>query len=560
VLVGSAETLWQRIALVARDRAEKDALVCVDDDGVERRLTYAELLNDARDLSASFTTIGMRRGDRLALLATNRVEWVVTYLAAARLGIVLVPLNTFFTPAELEYALRQSRARHIVVLDEFRKSNFERVLSTMCPNWSSSVAGNLYDPTLPEVRTVVLMSRAQGNESAVADAYYSYARLLDAGAESAASSADQMAADVLPSDLAMIKYTSGSTGFPKGVMLTQAGIIANALSHTARLGVAGGDERWFSPMPFFHSGGSIWGLMTTLTRGSTLVFTEAFKPELALQLLERERCTAFFGVPTMLRDMITLMRDRPYDLGELRYAAIGDPSLAALFRDLVPSLQTTFNSFGLTECYGCASVTSPSDPEERQATTCGRFLDGIEYRVVEPGTNRDVQPGETGEALIRGNIMDGYWDKPEETAKAIDADGWLHSEDLISVDADGYVTYVGRLKAMLKVGGENVAAEEVENVLLGHPAVHECVVVGVPDPRRDQVGLAFIGREPEHDVSPDELRDWCSARLARFKVPAYFEFVSSIARIGNGKPDRPAMQRLADETFDASREASSAGR
>jgi|GEM_PF-112269 len=559
-MVETAETLWQRIALVARDRGGKDALVCVDDDGVQRRVTYFELLDDVRNLSKSFASIGMRRGDRLALLATNRIEWITTYLAAARLGIVVVPLNTFFKPAEVEYALRQSRARHVVLLDEFRNVNFERILSTICPNWSSSMAGNLYDPALPDVRTAVLISRSKREESAVTDSYYSFADLLNAGAETSATSADQIAADVLPSDLALIKYTSGSTGFPKGVMLTQGGIVANALSHTTRLGVAAGEERWFSPMPFFHSGGSIWGLMTTLTRGSTLIFTEAFNPLLALELLERERCTAFFGVPTMLRDMITLMRDRSFDLRELRYAAIGDPSLAASFRELVPSLKTTFNSFGLTECYGCATVTSPSDSEERQATTCGRFLDGLEYRVVEPGTNRDVEPGEAGEVLIRGNVMVGYWDMPTETAKAIDADGWLHSEDLISVDADGYVTYVGRLKAMLKVGGENVAAEEVENVLLSHPAVHECVVVGVPDPRRDQVGLAFIGLEPAHDASPEELRDWCSARLARFKVPEYFEFVPAIARTANGKPDRPAMQLLAEKTFDRSREASNAGR
>jgi fatty-acyl-CoA synthase len=557
-MVRPTETLWQRIALVARDHGRTEALVCVDDDGVERRVTYSELLDEVRNLSNSFAAIGMRRGDRLALLATNRIEWVTTYLAAARLGVVVVPLNTFFKPAEVEYAIRQSRARHVVLLDEFRKVNFERVLSAMCPNWSSSVAGNLYDPVLPEVRTVVLMSRGTRDESTVPDAYYSFSSLLDAGVASDSKSADQMAEDVLSNDLALIKYTSGSTGFPKGVMLTQGGIISNALSHTARLGVADGNERWFSPMPFFHSGGSIWGLMTTLTRGSTLIFTEAFNPLLALQLLERERCTVFFGVPTMSRDMITLMRDRSFDLGELRCAAIGDPSLAASFRELVPSLRTTFNSFGLTECYGCASVTSPSDNDERQATTCGRFLDNLEYRVVEPGTNRDVQPGEVGEALIRGNVMVGYWDMPKETAKAIDADGWLHSEDLISVDADGYVTYVGRLKAMLKVGGENVAAEEVENVLLAHPAVHECVVVGVPDPRRDQVGLAYIVREPEHDASPDDLRDWCSARLARFKVPAYVEFVSSIARIANGKPDRPAMQLLAEKTFEASRKASNA--
>jgi fatty-acyl-CoA synthase len=539
------QTLWQQLLEVNDRFADKEALVAVDVDGRERRLTYAELVERARSLSAGLAAAGVRQGDRLMLWMTNLPEWVLCYYAALRIGAVLVPVNTWLKPAEIEYMLRQSRSRHLLLLDRFRKLDFEAMLDEICADWQGSAAGHLWTDALPELRTVIVAHRDGGGEER--ESCFDFQKLLAGGEDkNALAVADAMEARVRPEDLAMIKYTSGSTGFPKGVMLEQGGIVENGLRHTERLKAHEGNERWFSAMPFFHAGGNVWGLMTTLTRGSTLVFTEAFDPALSLQLIEGERCTTVFGVPAMLRDIVTLLRGGGHDLGSVRMISGADPALVADLRQLVPSIETTLNPFGLTECYGPASVTSPDDGPELQRTTCGRFLDGIEYRVVEPGTDRDVAPGTPGEALLRGPIMRGYWDKPEETARAVDIQGWLHSEDLISVDPQGYVRYVGRIKAMLKVGGENVSVEEVENVILAHPAVLDCIVVGVPDPRKEQVGRAYVVCEPERTVDEDELRAWCNARLARFKVPDQYVFVATLPRTGSGKPDRAAMQKLAD--------------
>jgi fatty-acyl-CoA synthase len=539
------QTLWQRLLEVNERFADKEALVAVDVDGHEHRVTYGEIVERARSLSAGLAGAGVRRGDRLTLWMTNLPEWVLSYFAALRIGAVVVPVNTWLKPAEIEYVIGHSRSRHVLLLDRFRKLDFEAMLAGLCPEWPESGAGRLHSAALPELRTVIVAHRdGSGDER---EHCFDFQKLMAGGEDpDSLALADAMEAQVSPDDLALIKYTSGSTGFPKGAMLEQGGVVENGLRHTARLEVTEGSERWFSAMPFFHAGGSVWGLMTTLTRGSTLVFTEAFDPVLALQLIERERCTAVFGVPTMLRDMTTLLHGGGHDLSALRIISAPDPALVTELRGLIPSITTTINAFGLTEVYGPAAVTGPRDSIERQTTTCGTFFEGIEYRVVEPGTDRDVDPGVPGEVLLRGPVMRGYWDRPEETARAIDSEGWLHSEDLVAVDADGYVRYVGRIKAMLKVGGENVSVEEVENCILGHPAVLDCIVVGIPDPRKDQIGRAYVVCQPERMIEAEELRDWCSASLARFKVPAQFLFVPSLPRTGSGKVDRAAVQKLAD--------------
>jgi fatty-acyl-CoA synthase len=281
-----------------------------------------------------------------------------------------------------------------------------------------------------------------------------------------------------------------------------------------------------------------------LSRGSTLCFTEAFDPVSALRLIEREQCAAIFGVSAMLRDVTTLIRGGGYDFSSVRIVSGSDPALVEELRELCPNVKT-LNTYGLTEAHCTVAAAGPDDPAELQRRTCGRFYDGIEYKVVDPITKHELGPGEVGEVLLRGSVMRGYWDKPEQTAKAIDDDGWLHTEDLISVDENGYVTYVGRLKAMLKTGGENVAAEEVEACILGHRAVLECVDVGIAHPRKDQVGRAYVVARPGMIVSAEELTAWCDDRLARFKVPAEFVFVESLPHTGNDKIDRAAVQKIA---------------
>jgi fatty-acyl-CoA synthase len=296
-------------------------------------------------------------------------------------------------------------------------------------------------------------------------------------------------------------------------------------------------------MPFFHGGGSIWGLMTMMVNGGTLVFTEAFNAPLAAELIAKERATVLFGV--LADEVVQAAIEMGLTFPALRIAHTPTPDA----RRIMPNASFCFFPFGLTESYGPAAVTSPTDSPDKRATTCGRPLDGNECRVVDPATGEDAPAGAIGEAWIRGNVMRGYWNKPEETAKVLDPDGWLHSEDLISMDEDGYITYRGRLKLMLKVGGENVSIEEVENVVAGHEAVAACGAVGVPDARKGEAVCVYVVRRPRGEIEPDELRSWLQPRLARFKMPREIVFLEELPRLANGKLDRIRLDARAKEEF-----------
>jgi fatty-acyl-CoA synthase len=293
-------------------------------------------------------------------------------------------------------------------------------------------------------------------------------------------------------------------------------------------------------MPFFHGGGSIWGQMTMLVNGGRLVFTEAFDPQLAVKLLDQEQPTIMFGV--LAAEVIEIALAQGLTFPSVRNAPLPNED----GRKVMPNVAATIMPFGLTECYGPGAVSSVADPPDKLGKS-GRMLDGYELRVVDPETLEDVPPGQPGEAWIRGNVMRGYWNKPVETAKALTEDGWLRSEDLIAVDADGYIAYVGRIKLMLKVGGENVSIEEVENVVMSHDAIHECGAVGVPDPRRQEVVRVYVSTRPGHPIDEDELRPWLAERLARFKQPRDILFVEALPRLANGKIDRVTLQQWAQD-------------
>jgi fatty-acyl-CoA synthase len=462
-----------------------------------------------------------------------------------RLGAVGVPVSTWLKPEEIKYMLGHSRSRHLVMLDGFRNLDFVSLLEEVIPEWRSSKAGQLYDPALPELRNIVVMKR--DGSAYERDNAYAYGEIVATGEDpDALAVADAMTDVVRPNDLAMVKYTSGSTGFPKGVMLEQWGIVEYGLVYSGRHQMTTGDERLFSSMPFFHAGGSMWSLMTMLSRGSTLVFIEAFDPLLAVQLIEREQCTAMFGVSAMFRDMIKVIRAGSYDTGSIRIIT------QALHRSLADELEEVFpnslvlDTYGLTEAYGSGAQLGPDDSEEKRRTTVGRMLDGFEWKISDPVTREELGAGKVGEITLRGRVMRGYWDMPEQTAIALDDEGWLHTGDLGVVDEDGYLTVVGRIKTMLKTGGENVAVEEVEGCIRAFGGVAECVVVGIADPRRDQVGRAYVVAETGSSLDAEKLTEWCRERLARFKVPAEFVFVDSLPYTSNNRMDRAAIQKMAD--------------
>ena len=536
-------TMWQAISDSAARFPDKVALVGASDAGEIGKLTYGELTERVRHFSTGLARTGVRRGDRVVLWMTNSLDWIVASFGAMRLGAVVVPVNTFLKAPEIRYVIAQSRARHLIMLDRFRNLDMPAILAEICPAFANAdQPGNLCEPDLPDLRHVIMLSRTGARHPGVHD-FGIVERIGSGDAEATGGEwlaiGDTMAAAVRPTDLAMIKYTSGSTGFPKGVMLEQGGMIASGVLHARRIG-ADHDDVFFSMMPFFHGGGSIWGQMTMLVNGGRLVFTEAFDPRLAVQLLEQEQPTIMFGV--LAAEVVELALEQGLTFPSLKNAPVAGEE----GRKVMPNVAATIMPFGLTECYGPGAVSSISDPPDKLGKS-GRMLDGYQLRVVDPETLEDVAPGQPGEAWIRGNVMRGYWDKPVETARALTEDGWLRSEDLIAVDEDGYISYVGRIKLMLKVGGENVSIEEVENVVAAHDDIAECGAVGVPDPRRQEVVRVYVSRRKGRAIDEAELRPWLESRLARFKQPRDILFVDALPRLANGKIDRVTLAAWAKQ-------------
>ena len=525
-----SRTLWQALTDAAAFDPGRTALVAADDHGVVQRLTYAELLERVRNLSAGLASIGVERGDRVVLWMTNRLEWVISSFAAVRLGAAVVPVNTFLKPPEIAYCIAQSGARHLIMLDRFRKLDMPAILEEIAPNFAQAEKpGALYAPETPDLRNVVMFAR----EATRHPGAYDWNALENVGGEWL-DTADRMAAKTTPEDVIMVKYTSGSTGFPKGVMLQQGGFVANGILHARRTGMRR-DDVYFSMMPLFHAGGSIYGLMSMLPQGGTLVFTEAFSVDLAIRMIEEEQPSIFVSV--LGKEVVEAAHARGIAFPSIRLAHVHNE----IARKVQPNAAFAFSPYGLTETYGPAAITGPLDPAEKQKATGGRPLDGNEIRVIDPATGRDMAPGEIGEAWVRGNTMLGYWNKPEETAKAIDADGWLHSQDLVSIDEDGFVTYCGRIKLMAKVGGENVSLEEVERVVTEHEAITHCAAVGVADPRKVEAVRIYVVCRSDLSVCAEELGEWLKPRLAHFKLPREIVFVDDLPRLGSGKLDRMTL-------------------
>lgn len=539
-----SRTMWQTLSDSASFDPDRDALVAADDEGTVTRLTYGQLLDRVRHLSAGLASIGVRRGDRVVLWMTNRLEWVISSFAAVRLGAAVVPVNTFLKPPEVQYCIAQSGARHLIMLDRFRKLDMPAMLAQICPEFGdATVPGALCSAAMPDLRNVVLFQRAGHPHSGAFD----WADLESIGRDNRdgwRDVADAMTQATTPEDVIMIKYTSGSTGFPKGAMLQQGGFVANGILHSERMGIRR-DDVYFSMMPLFHAGGSIYGLMSTLPQGATLVFTEAFSVDLAVRLLQEEQATAFFG--TLGKEVVERAFEQGITFPAIRLGHRHNETAKVV----LPNVEFAFSPYGLTETYGPCAITCPADPPEKLFTTGGRPLPGNDIRAVDPHTGEDVGPGEIGEAWVRGNVMLGYWNKPEETARAIDRDGWVHCEDLISIDEEGYVSYRGRIKLMAKVGGENVSLEEVEKAVAGNEAITHCAAVAVADPRKVEAVRIYVVRRPDIEIAGEELLAWLRPRLAHFKLPREIVFVDDLPRLGSAKLDRLALAEWAKQPVPA---------
>jgi len=468
----------------------------------ERRFTYAAFQAVVRKHAKGLLGIGVTRGDRLAILMENQAEWVITYFAAMSIGAEVVALNCWSSARELAYQFDHAGVRHLVA--------------------TSAVRGRPLPELLDEVGSATPEQTICVAETPVADTI-SFDGLVQAGAAVSDATYEKARSAVKAKDVACILYTSGSTATPKGVPLLQHGMVDNMWRIGERQRLSPDDRLWLA-VSLFWSFGCVNALFTLMTHGGAIVLQHSFDAGEALALIERERCSVFYGTPNMSLALIE-HPDRPKrDLSSLRTGAtIGTPDQVRRIVEL--GATEICNVYGLTEAYGNSAVGDAHDPLEIRLNNCGRPLDDVEIRIVDPETRKPLPTGETGEIVIRGFLTPGYLDDPDRTAEGFDVDGFLLTGDLGYLDTEGYLIFRGRLKEMVKTGGINVAPAEVEAVLASHADVEEAHVTGVPDSRLDEALAAVIVSRAGTQPRESELIDHCRAELAAYKVPRRYRFV-----------------------------------
>jgi fatty-acyl-CoA synthase len=527
-----SRTLGALLDALASARPDAEAVVFRGE-----RLTYAALRARVDALARAFLTLGVARGDRVAVLLPNRPEWLLTSLAAARLGAVTAAISTFSTPRELAWTLEHAQPRVLVTMEAFRGRAYLGPLHDLCPELARAAPGALRSERLPELRAVVSI------DDRCHDGVYRWDEAMALASAVGAGRLATATAAVCPSDPCYLLYTSGSTATPKGVILAHDGVIANGFDIGERQHLGPADRLWLA-VPLFWSFGSANALPAILTHGGAVVLQESFEPGEALALLDAERCTVYYGMANMARAMLEHPDRRRRAPPAMRTGlTIGLPEDIQMTIEAVGARELC-NVYGATETYGNCAVTDAHDPLELRLTTQGRPLPGMEIRVVEPDTGRPLPPGEVGELRVRGHVTPGYYRDAEQTRAAFDADGFFVTGDLGLVGEDGRVRFRGRLKELIKTSGANVAPLEVEAVLATHPAVKQAYVVGVPDRDRGEVGVAAVELNAGATATVEALTAFCRERLASYKVPAriVFRTAEQFPRTATGKVQKPRLR------------------
>ena len=528
----ASRTLGALLDEIAARRPDAEAVVHRD-----QRLTYAALQARVDAFARALLAAGVGRGDRVAVLLPNRPEWLVSALAIAGIGAVVAAISTYSTPRELAWALEHSGAVALVTVDEFRGRRYLGPLAELCPELGRDAPGELRSARLPGLRTVV------STDARRHDGVFGLEDFLARGAAVDGSALREARRAVAPADVCYVLYTSGSTATPKGVTLAHGGVIANGFDIGERQHLTAADRVWLA-VPLFWSFGSANALPAILTHGGCLVLQESFEPGEALELLDRERCTVYYGMSNMARAMLEHPDRRRRPLAAMRTGlTIGLPEDIAMTIEAVHARELC-NVYGSTETYGNCAVTDAYDPLPLRLHTQGRPLPGMQMRVVHPETRTPLPMGDVGELCVRGHVTPGYFRAPELDAAAFDADGYFLTGDLGAIGDDGRVRFRGRLKEMIKTGGINVAPLEVEEVLLQHPAVKQAYVLGVPDRAKDEIVAAAVELHGGATATAESLVAFCRDRLASYKVPArlVFRTAEQFPRTPTGKIHKPGLR------------------
>lgn len=515
------------------------------------RWTYAEFDERTDNLAKGLLAIGMKPGDHLGVWARNIPDWLTFMYATAKIGVVMVTVNPVYKSHELDYVLKQSDMKALCVIDAYRDVDYIKIIRDLVPESLEQQRGYLESEKFPCLKNLIYMGPEKHR------GFYSVPELMLLGQHQPEDSLERAREQFDNNDVVMMQYTSGTTGFPKGVMLTHRNILNNGfyIGEGQRLGAP---DRVTLPVPFFHCFGCVLGVMACLTHRSTMIIVEDFNAELVLRAIHKERATAVYGVPTMFIAELNHPDFDKFDLSSLRTGIMaGSPCPPETMREVMDrmNMREVTICYGLTETSPVFTQTSADDDIEHKCETVGRKHPPVDVRVIDPSDGHICGPGEPGELCCKGyNVMKGYYKMPEATAEAIDADGYLHSGDLGMVDEDGYYRVTGRIKDMIIRGGENVYPLEIENFLLGMPGVLDAQVIGIPDAKYGEIVGAFIRTRPGYeDMTEEDVREWSIPRIARYKVPKRVFFVDDFPMTPSMKVQKFKLREMAEELVAAGR-------
>ncbi|MBT5849886.1 MAG: AMP-binding protein [Acidimicrobiaceae bacterium] len=530
------ETIGDNLDATVARFPDREALVVPHQD---IRQTWSEFSATVDAVAKGLMGRGVAKGDRVGMWSPNYAEWVYIQYATAKVGAIQVNINPAYRTTELEYALKQSGCRMLVTRSEYLMSAYREMVEEVREG-------------LPALVDVVYFDTDD------------WAALIAAGNSVSDADLAERAASLDTNDAINIQYTSGTTGFPKGATLSHRGILNDALL-VGRSCAYTEEDRVCIPVPFYHCFGMVMGNLACSIYGAAMVIPcPTFDPAAVLDTVEAERCTSLYGVPTMFVAEIGHESLAAKDFSALRTGIMaGSPCPIEVMRKVIDQMNMSdvTIAYGMTETSPVSTQTSTTDSVEHRVTTVGRVLPHVESKLVDPHTGETVERGGEGEYCTRGfHVMLGYWNDPDKTAEAIDADGWMHSGDLATMDEDGYVNIVGRIKDMIIRGGENVYPREIEEFLYTHPFVVDAQVIGVPDEKYGEEIMAWVQLAEGMDLADDELKDFCRGKIAHFKIPRYIHFVNDFPMTVTGKVRKVEMREksIADLGLQRAAEAETA--
>ncbi|HBA71249.1 MAG: AMP-binding protein [Geobacteraceae bacterium GWC2_55_20] len=506
------------------------------------RYTYREFNEICRNVAKGLVRLGINKGDNVSIWAYNVPEWVILQFATAKIGAILVTVNTSYKSAELEYILDQSDSTTLFMVKSFKDTDYVATLNTVVPELAGTEPGTLSCAKLPFLKRVVFIG--DGTPSGMLN----FNEIVEMGRDVPDAELNSIEVSLDCHETINMQYTSGTTGFPKGVMLTHYNLINNGFNIGECMKFTEKD-RLCIPVPFFHCFGSVLAVMASVSHATAMVPVEVFDPLKVLQAIEKERCTAVHGVPTMFIAELEHQDFDKFDLTSLRTGIMaGSVCPIEVMKRVVRDMHITeiTSVYGQTESSPGITQTRTEDSIELRVGTVGRALPGAEVKIIDIESGATLPPGKQGELCARGYmVMKGYYKMPEETAKVIDPDGWLHTGDLAIMDENGYCKITGRIKQMIIRGGENIYPKEIEEFLYTHPKISDVQIYGVPDRKYGEQVMASIILKKGLEMGEDEVREFCRGKIANYKIPKYVKFVDTFPMTASGKIQKFKMRDMA---------------